>query len=70
MSEQELSQTADDQVKTAEEAGEENTVAAIGEPDADSIDETVVVEGESTIVESAPEADVDELTKRMSSTTD
>ena len=62
MSEQELSQTADDQVKTAEEAGEENTVAAIGEPDADSIDETVVVEGESTIVESAPEADVDAVT--------
>ena len=42
--------------------GEENTVAAIGEPDADSIDETGVVEGESTIVESAPEADVDAVT--------
>ena len=62
MSEQELSQTADDQAMLVEEAGEENANAAIGESGADSMDETVVVEGESTIVESAPEAEVAAVT--------
>lgn len=62
MSEQELSQTADDQAMSVEEAGEENADAAIGESGADSMDETVVVEGESTIVESAPEAEVAAVT--------
>jgi segregation and condensation protein B len=62
VSEQELSQTADDQAMSVEEAGEENADAAIGESGADSMDETVVVEGESTIVESAPEAEVAAVT--------
>jgi len=62
VSEQELSQTADDQAMLVEEAGEENANAAIGESGADSMDETVVVEGESTIVESAPEAEVAAVT--------
>jgi len=62
VSEQERSQTADDQAMSVEEAGEENANAAIGESGADSMDETVVVEGESTIVESATEAEVAAVT--------